>query len=104
MGREVATWWPLVSTKGLLKRQPSDAKTAKVCNSPYYHISVGEISVAQLNPLDLQKLLLLLASTSYDPGFECNVSGHNIRIEGARKRVGSLNVSRTRGEGRLATA
>ena len=77
---------------------------AKVRDSPYYHISVGEISVAQLTPLDLQILLLLLADTSYDLDFECNMSGHNIRIEGVRKQVGSLSVSRMRGEGHLATA
>ena len=58
----------------------------------------------QLTPLDLQILLLLLADMSYDPDFECNMSGHNIRIEGVRKRVGSLSISRMRGEGRIATA
>ena len=79
-------------------------KTAKVCDSPYYHISVGEISVVQLTPLDLQILLLLLADKYYDLVFDCNVSGHNIRIQGVRKQVGSLSISRTRGEGRPATA
>ena len=57
MGREEAA----CIHKGTTEAPPSDAKTAKVRDSPYYHISVGEISVAQLTPLDLQTLLLLLA-------------------------------------------
>ena len=53
---------------------------AKVRNSPYYHISVGEISVAQLTPLELQTLSLLLADQPHDADFDCSVSRHNMDV------------------------